>query len=108
MFYTCDITPTSLLLAQEGWISRASADQRKGRSGRTGPGKCFRMYSEEQYKAFRPFSLPEIQRVRLESVVLQVRCVVHVHVCIAVQYCLYCCTLVQRGHLMEKWCCRCG
>lgn len=56
----------------EGWISRASADQRKGRAGRTGPGKCFRMYAAAQYDGFRPFSLPEIQRVRLESVVLQV------------------------------------
>jgi len=38
-----------------------------------GPGKCFRMYSQKQYDTFRPFSLPEVQRVRLESVVLQVR-----------------------------------
>lgn len=30
--------------SQEGWISRASADQRKGRAGRTGPGVCYRMY----------------------------------------------------------------
>lgn len=29
---------------QEGWISRASADQRKGRAGRTGPGIAYRMY----------------------------------------------------------------
>ena len=57
---------------QEGWISRASADQRKGRAGRTGPGICFRVYSKQQYEQLRPFSLPEIQRVRLESVVLQV------------------------------------
>ena len=58
---------------QEGWISRASADQRKGRAGRTGPGKCFRMYSEAEFNDFRPFSLPEVQRIRLESVVLQAR-----------------------------------
>eukprot|EP00955_Chlamydomonas_euryale_P102156 365397-Chlamydomonas_euryale.AAC.3 len=57
---------------QEGWISRASAEQRKGRAGRTGPGKCFRMYSAAQFEAMRSYSLPEIQRVRLESVVLQV------------------------------------
>ena len=30
---------------QEGWVSRASAEQRKGRAGRTGPGVCFRMYA---------------------------------------------------------------
>ncbi|GAX84032.1 hypothetical protein CEUSTIGMA_g11456.t1 [Chlamydomonas eustigma] len=58
---------------QEGWISRASADQRKGRAGRTGPGKCYRMYSESEFEGFRPFSLPEVQRIRLESVVLQIK-----------------------------------
>ena len=35
----------------EGWISRASADQRKGRAGRVGPGVCFRMYSRATYDA---------------------------------------------------------
>ena len=39
----------------------------------TRAGKCFRMYSEAEFEGFRPFSLPEVQRIRLESVVLQVR-----------------------------------
>ena len=56
---------------KEGWISRASAEQRKGRSGRTGPGVCFRLYEESEYKALKPFSTPEIQRVPLDSIVLQ-------------------------------------
>lgn len=30
-------------------ISKASADQRKGRAGRTGPGKCYRLYTEAAY-----------------------------------------------------------
>jgi ATP-dependent RNA helicase DHX37/DHR1 len=30
---------------QVGWISQASADQRAGRAGRTGPGHCYRLYS---------------------------------------------------------------
>ena len=55
---------------KEFWISRASAEQRKGRSGRTGPGCCFRMYSEAEYKALNAFSTPEIQRVPLDSLVL--------------------------------------
>ncbi|BDA42246.1 probable ATP-dependent RNA helicase DHX34 [Coccomyxa sp. Obi] len=67
---------------QEGWISKAcilpgaevaSAEQRKGRAGRTGPGQCFRMYTEAQYQEFPAFPAPEIQRVRLESVVLQIK-----------------------------------
>ncbi|KAK9901707.1 hypothetical protein WJX75_009557 [Coccomyxa subellipsoidea] len=58
---------------QEGWISKASAEQRKGRAGRTGPGQCFRMYTEAHFQAFPAFPAPEIQRVRLESVVLQIK-----------------------------------
>lgn len=37
---------TNVQSLQEFWVSRASADQRKGRAGRTGPGKCFRLYSK--------------------------------------------------------------
>ncbi|KAF7233194.1 hypothetical protein EG68_06116 [Paragonimus skrjabini miyazakii] len=52
-------------------ISKASADQRKGRAGRTGPGLCFRLFSQEDYESFEPFSTPEIRRVPLETLVLQ-------------------------------------
>lgn len=38
---------------QQFWISRASAEQRKGRSGRTGPGVCFRLYSQEDYESLQ-------------------------------------------------------
>jgi ATP-dependent RNA helicase DHX34 len=38
---------TNIQSLQEFWVSRASADQRKGRAGRTGPGKCFRLYSKQ-------------------------------------------------------------
>ncbi|XP_065910600.1 probable ATP-dependent RNA helicase DHX34 isoform X2 [Dysidea avara] len=56
---------------QEFWISKASAEQRKGRAGRTGPGVCYRMYSEADYEAFPSYSTPEIQRVPLDSLILQ-------------------------------------
>lgn len=56
---------------QEFWISRASAEQRKGRAGRTGPGVCYRLYSESDYDAFQEYSTPEIQRVPLDSLLLQ-------------------------------------
>jgi len=52
-------------------ISRASADQRKGRCGRVGPGVCVRLYSEEDYLAREPFTSPEIQRTNLAAVILQ-------------------------------------
>lgn len=56
---------------KEFWISRASAEQRKGRAGRTGPGVCFRLYSEEEFAAMSQYTLPEIQRVPLDSILLQ-------------------------------------
>ena len=40
-------------------------------SGRTGPGVCFRLYSESDYDSFPEYATPEIQRVPLESIVLQ-------------------------------------
>jgi len=52
-------------------ISQASADQRKGRCGRVGPGICIRLYSEENFLSRERFTAPEIQRTNLASVVLQ-------------------------------------
>jgi ATP-dependent RNA helicase DHX8/PRP22 len=55
-------------------ISQASARQRAGRAGRTGPGKCYRLYTEIAYKTeMLPGSVPEIQRTNLGSVVLQLK-----------------------------------
>lgn len=52
-------------------ISQASARQRAGRAGRTGPGKCFRLYTEEAYKnEMLAVTVPEIQRTNLASTVL--------------------------------------
>eukprot|EP00090_Calanus_glacialis_P045237 TRINITY_DN8265_c0_g1_i2.p1 TRINITY_DN8265_c0_g1~~TRINITY_DN8265_c0_g1_i2.p1 ORF type:complete len:1169 (-),score=448.58 TRINITY_DN8265_c0_g1_i2:22-3528(-) len=56
---------------KEFWVSRASAEQRKGRAGRTGPGVCFRLFSEAEYTAMTPYSKPEIERVPLDSLILQ-------------------------------------
>lgn len=63
--------PTSKMQRlKEFWISKASADQRKGRAGRTGPGVCYRIYSEQQYTDMEPFSTPEVSRVPLASLLL--------------------------------------
>jgi ATP-dependent RNA helicase DHX8/PRP22 len=52
-------------------ISCASARQRAGRAGRTGPGKCFRLYTEEAFNnEMLPTAVPEIQRTNLASTVL--------------------------------------
>ncbi len=52
-------------------ISQASADQRRGRCGRVGPGLCIRLYAEEDYAQRPPQTAPEVQRTNLASVILQ-------------------------------------
>lgn len=57
-----------------GWISKASASQRSGRAGRTGPGHCYRLYSSAVYERdFQEFSEPELLRMPIEGVVLQLK-----------------------------------
>ncbi|KAL3374879.1 hypothetical protein AABB24_006393 [Solanum stoloniferum] len=61
----------SLLVAP---ISKASANQRAGRSGRTGPGKCFRLYTAYNYmNDLEDNTVPEIQRTNLANVVLSLK-----------------------------------
>lgn len=56
------------------WISRASADQRAGRAGRTGPGHCYRLYSSAVYaNHLKQFGDPEVRTRPLEDVVLQMK-----------------------------------
>ncbi|EHN10025.1 ATP-dependent helicase hrpA [Patulibacter medicamentivorans] len=52
-------------------ISQASANQRKGRCGRTSDGVCIRLYSEEDFEGRDEFTDPEILRTNLASVILQ-------------------------------------
>ncbi len=54
-------------------ISRSSADQRAGRAGRTGPGVCIRLYSEEDYLSRPRFTPPEILRSNLAEAVLRLK-----------------------------------
>lgn len=55
-------------------ISRAAADQRAGRAGRTQPGACLRLWPEAVHRSRRDYELPEIQRVDLAGALLQVLC----------------------------------
>ncbi|KAI5367564.1 Putative helicase, P-loop containing nucleoside triphosphate hydrolase [Septoria linicola] len=56
------------------WISKASASQRMGRAGRTGPGHCYRLYSSAIYERyFEKHTLPEILRTPIEGTVLQLK-----------------------------------
>ncbi|MDH4231697.1 MAG: ATP-dependent helicase HrpB, partial [Nitrospirota bacterium] len=54
-----------------GSVSRASAEQRKGRAGRLGPGLCCRLYSRNSFQGMVPFSPPEILVTDLSSLVLE-------------------------------------
>ncbi|ORX59963.1 P-loop containing nucleoside triphosphate hydrolase protein [Piromyces finnis] len=55
-------------------ISQAQARQRSGRAGRTGPGKCYRLYTEAAYQnEMLPNSVPDIQRENLSNTVLTLK-----------------------------------
>jgi len=56
------------------WNIQAQAKQRSGRAGRTGPGKCYRLYTERAYRDEMMAScVPEIQRTNLASTVLSLK-----------------------------------
>ncbi|KAK4049570.1 DEAH-box ATP-dependent RNA helicase prp43 [Microbotryomycetes sp. JL201] len=69
--YNPRIRVESLLVSP---ISKASAQQRAGRAGRTRPGKCFRLYTEADFvKELEEQTYPEILRCNLASVILELK-----------------------------------
>jgi len=54
-------------------ISRASAEQRTGRAGRTAPGRCLRLWSREEHGERPEHELPEVRRLDLSEVVLTLK-----------------------------------
>lgn len=69
--YNARIRVESLLVAP---ISQASARQRAGRAGRTKPGKCYRLYTEEAFKKeLIPQTYPEVQKSNLAMTILQLK-----------------------------------
>ncbi|XP_015512446.2 probable ATP-dependent RNA helicase kurz isoform X1 [Neodiprion lecontei] len=56
------------------YTSKAAANQRAGRAGRTGPGHCYRLYSSAVFNdQFEQFSMPEIQRKPVDDLLLQMK-----------------------------------
>ncbi|WCJ22099.1 RNA helicase family protein [Euphorbia peplus] len=53
--------------------SKAQALQRSGRAGREGPGKCFRLYPENEFEKLEDSTKPEIMRCNLSNVILQLK-----------------------------------
>ncbi|KAL8160936.1 hypothetical protein V2J09_012425 [Rumex salicifolius] len=58
---------------QSSWVSKASAKQRAGRSGRCQPGVCYHLYSKLQAEGFPEYRIPEIKRMPIEELCLQVK-----------------------------------
>ena len=56
-------------------MSKAQALQRAGRAGRTGPGKCYRLYKHAEYERFRDHQMPEIQRENLANMLLHLQAI---------------------------------
>ncbi|MBN14324.1 MAG: ATP-dependent helicase HrpB [Pelagibacterium sp.] len=61
---------TGLTRLETRRVSRASADQRRGRAGRTEPGVCYRLWHEGQTQSLPPFDPPEILQADLTNLVL--------------------------------------
>lgn len=60
-------------MAQITTVSQSQANQRAGRAGRESAGKCFRLYTESAFEQLPETSLPEIQRVNISQVILQLK-----------------------------------
>ncbi|XP_033639552.1 ATP-dependent RNA helicase DEAH12, chloroplastic-like isoform X1 [Asterias rubens] len=68
----CQYDPKrSMSLLKVTTITQASAQQRAGRAGRTGPGVCYRLYTKEEYNDLNEMMKPEILRVHLGMAALQ-------------------------------------
>ena len=57
----------------EDWVALANARQRRGRAGRVREGDCYYAYSRARARSMESHTLPEMLRVPLEQVVLQVQ-----------------------------------
>lgn len=62
---------SSMTRLKTSYISKASAEQRKGRAGRTMPGNCIRLWSEQKHRSLRDYQGEEILSADLSSMLLE-------------------------------------
>ncbi|CAI5711626.1 unnamed protein product [Hyaloperonospora brassicae] len=68
------VASSGMEMLQTEPVSKAQAWQRTGRAGREAPGICYRLFPEEMFEQLPERAIPDIQRVSLEVVVLQLKC----------------------------------
>ncbi|KAI9906859.1 hypothetical protein PsorP6_004416 [Peronosclerospora sorghi] len=68
------VASSGMEMLQTAPVSKAQAWQRTGRAGREAPGICYRLFPEETFEQLPDRAIPDIQRVSLEIVVLQLKC----------------------------------
>ena len=64
---------SNIATLQPEWVSLANAKQRKGRAGRVQPGICYHLFTRAREMAMESYLLPEILRVRLDQVILNIK-----------------------------------
>ncbi|CCA73631.1 related to helicases [Serendipita indica DSM 11827] len=64
---------TGLARLEETLVTRASANQRRGRAGRVQAGTCYKLFTKRDWDNMRKFPVPEMQRVPLDSLLLQIK-----------------------------------
>lgn len=71
---------SAMLQLHECYIAQANARQRAGRAGRTGPGVCYRLYTEDDYYEMTEYQLPEMLRGCVDDSVLLVFLLASLHI----------------------------
>jgi len=71
-FIGCVLQITGVSTFRVTWVSKASANQRAGRAGRTEPGHTYRLYSSAVFQDFEDFDPPEISSKPVAGLILQV------------------------------------
>jgi len=66
---------SGLSCLEEKLVTIASANQRRGRAGRTQPGRCYRLFTKWDEENMRKYPVPEMHRVPLENISLHVKAV---------------------------------